>query len=352
MRSRRVASLLTVAAALVGTSDRLPARADLLSDLLTRHISLADSQVDEVRRGQPVVVPLETSVSSEIAIGAAVRIAAPASRVVALVRDIERLEQGEGVHATRKFSSPPVEADMAQFRWPDVDLAALPSCRPGRCDVKLGTSALQAVAAIDWNAATAAAEANRLMRRMGVEYIQRYRTGGNASLAVYQDAARPISVAGEFEDMVSRSSGLKTVPEVAAYLLQYPRARPSGVQDFFYWSLAEFGLKPVLRLNHVVIHQTRRPSGLQYAITTKQLYASHYFHTALEVRMLVDDAERPGRSHYLVVLNVGRSDGFDGLLGGVVKGKARAGALDGISKAVMAMKRLAERPSTAPARTR
>ncbi len=154
----------------------------------------------------------------------------------------------------------------------------------------------------------------------------------------------PISISGEFEDMVRRSPGLTTIPEVAAYLLQYPRARPAGVQDFFYWSLAEFGLKPVLRLNHVVIHPTRPASGLQYAITTKQLYASHYFHTALEVRMLVDDAERPGRAHYLVVLNVARSDGLSGLLGGIIKSKARKGALDGLQAALVAMKRLAERP--------
>ena len=144
------------------------------------------------------------------------------------------------------------------------------------------------------------------MRRMAVEYIERYRSGGNAALAVYEDAGSPISISGEFEDMVRRSPGLTTIPEVSTYLLQYPRARPAGVQDFFYWSLAEFGLKPVLRLNHVVIHPTQPASGLQYAITTKQLYASHYFHTALEVRMLVDDAERPGRAHYLVVLNVAR----------------------------------------------
>ena len=265
-------------------------------------------------------------------------------RLVAVVRDIERLEQGGGFLATKKFSSPPVEADMAAFRLPDEDIAALRTCRPGRCDVKLGQRALQAAASIDWDALSAPAQANRLMRRMAVEYIERYRSGGNGSLAVYEDAGSPISISGEFEDMVRRSPGLATIPEVAAYLLQYPRARSAGVQDFFYWSLAEFGLKPVLRLNHVVIHPTRPASGLQYAITTKQLYASHYFHTALEVRMLVDDAERPGRAHYLVVLNVARSDGFDGLVGGVVKSQARKGALGGIQAALVAMKRLAERP--------
>ena len=103
---------------------------------------------------------LETTVASEIAIGGAVRISAPASRLVAVVRDIERLEQGGGFLATKKFSSPPVEADMAAFRLPDEDIAALRTCRPGRCDVKLGQRALQAAAAIDWDASSAPAQAN------------------------------------------------------------------------------------------------------------------------------------------------------------------------------------------------
>ena len=343
MRPPALVSVVALATALLGAGEGLPASSDLLRDLLTRQLSLTDSQADTVRRGEPVVVALETAVPSEIAIGGAVRINAPASRLVAVVRDIERLEQGGGFIATRKFSSPPREADMAAFQLPEQDIASLRTCRPGRCEVKLGQRALQAVAAIDWDAASAPAQANRLMRRMGVECIQRYRSGGNAALPVYQDAGSPVSIAGEFEDMVRRLPGLAAIPEVAAYLLQYPRARPAGVQDFFYWSLAEFGLKPVLRLNHVVIHPTRPASGLQYAITTKQLYASHYFHTALELRMLVDDAERPGRAHYLVVLNVARADGFGGLLGGVVKGKARTGALNGLGSALVAMKRRAER---------
>ena len=156
MRVPGLVSLLALATALLGTSEGLPAGAEQLRELLTRQLSLTDAQVDTVRRGEPVAVLLETTVSSEIAIGGAVRIDAPASRLVAVVQDIERLEQGGGFLATRKFSSPPVEADMAAFRLPDEDIASLRTCQPGRCDVKLGQRALQAAAAIDWNASSAA----------------------------------------------------------------------------------------------------------------------------------------------------------------------------------------------------
>jgi hypothetical protein len=136
----------------------------------------------------------------------------------------------------------------------------------------------------------------------------------------------------------------ETMPEIARYLVEFPRApRPDGLEDFFYWSLAEFGLKPVLRLNHSVICPIRLGSTSRYVAATKQLYASHYFHTALEVRAVFDDPEKPGRSHYLLTLNVARSDGLTGLFGGLVKSKARAGSREGLQKALEATRRLCER---------
>jgi hypothetical protein len=330
------------ATVLVGAGAQGPASLDV-GALLAGQLGLSAAQIETVRRGQPVVVAVPPRVDREIAVAGAVRIAAPASRLVAIVRDIERFERGDGFLATRKFSSPPVLADVASMRLPDQDVRALRSCRPGRCDVKLGQGAFDELKRIDWQAADAAEQANQLARRMAIAYVEQYRAGGNRALAVYRDTPKPIDIASEFADMVRRSSGLtSTLPEVSAYLLAYPQGRPAAVDDFFYWSLAEFGLKPVIRLNHVVVHPTNRPSGLQYVITTKQLYASHYFHTALEVRALLDDPDRPGQGHYLVVLNLARSDGLTGMFGGVIKSKARSGARNGLVTALAAMKRLAE----------
>lgn len=338
-----LASVLAWASTVLAvTGTQAPVAAEV-RDLLAGHLGLNATQIETVRRGQPVVVAVPPRVDREIAVAGAVRIAAPAARLVAVVRDIERLERGRGFLATRKFSSPPVLADVATLRLPDEDVRALRSCRPGRCDVKLGQGAFDELGRIDWNAPNVADQANQLARRMAIAYIDQYRAGGNRALAVYRDAPHPIDIAREFADMVRRSSSLTaSLPEVSAYLLQYPQGRPASVEDFFYWSLAEFGLKPVVRLNHVVIHPTGRPSGLQYAITTKQLYASHYFHTALEVRVLLDDPEHPGQAHYLVVLNLARSDGLTGLFGPIVRSKARSGARNGLLTVLAGMKRLAE----------
>ena len=62
-----------------------------------------------------------------------------------------------------------------------------------------------------------------------------------------------------------------------------------------------------------------------------------------KIRALVDDPERPGRAHYLLVLNLARADGLTGMFGGVVAGKARTGARKGLQSALGVMKHRAER---------
>ena len=128
------------------------------------------------------------------------------------------------------------------------------------------------------------------------------------------------------------------------YFRDYPTAsRPRLTSDFFYWSLAEFGLKPVYRLNHVVVHGTGSASGLLHVVAVKQLYASHYFHTALEVRAVVSDGRPSDKGVYLVTLNMARSDGLGGVLGGlVIKRKATNGSRGGLERALAAIKQMAE----------
>ena len=77
-------------------------------------------------------------------------------------------------------------------------------------------------------------------------------------------------------------------------------------------------------------------------MAVKQLYASHYFHTALEVRAVVSDRRPAGKGVYLVVLNMARSDGLTGLFGGLIKPRASNGSRDGLEQALAAIKRMAE----------
>lgn len=67
------------------------------------------------------------------------------------------------------------------------------------------------------------------------------------------------------------------------------------------------------------------------------LYASHYFWTALELRVLLPDPARsPG--FWFITVNRSRSDGLSGFLGRIVRGRVRNEVQGGTLAALTATK--------------
>lgn len=310
---------------------------------LSTQLRVGTADISRIRQGQPLVVAMPGAVDREVAMAGVVRIDAPAERTIAVIEDIERFERGKGFLQTKRLSEPPALDDFSAFQVNQEDFTALRKCRPGSCDVKLGQSLFPVLAAINWSAPNVREQVNTLARRSAFDLLQAYRRGGNDELAVYADSDRPTFVAREFADLVQRTSQLPSqLPDLARFLLDYPRVQNrAAFDDFYYWSVAEFGLKPVFRLNHVVVHRVAQPSPVRYAVATKQLYANHYFHTALEVRATVDVGPTSS-SHYLVALTVVRSDGLTGMFGGLVKSKVQSGGRDGLIAALTNTKRAVE----------
>ena len=67
------------------------------------------------------------------------------------------------------------------------------------------------------------------------------------------------------------------------------------------------------------------------------LYASHYFWTALELRVLLPDPSR-GPGFWFVSVNRSRSDGLSGFVGRVIRGKVRGEAEKGMAAVLVATK--------------
>jgi hypothetical protein len=63
------------------------------------------------------------------------------------------------------------------------------------------------------------------------------------------------------------------------------------------------------------------------------LYASHYFWSAIELRVLVPDPAR-GEGFWFVNLNRSRSDGLSGFVGTIIRGKVRSEAQKGMEAAL------------------
>ena len=325
--TKTLAAIVTAAATLA--AGPLPGAAALPGNLdayIDRHVKLDAAAKTRLLSGQTVTKMLDADPSVEVGVFGAVWINAPVERYLDAVKDIERFESGGAFRATKKISSPPRLEDFAQLTIPKDDVEDLRSCKVGQCDLKLSESAiLRMKREIQWSRADVPDQVNRLARQLSLEFVTGYLDGGNAELAVYRDSDRPTFVEKEFVSLIDRLPQVgEFMPQVRHYLLAFPKATLPDSDSFLYWQEANFGLKPTLRINHLVI--AREPYGA--VVASKMLYASHYFWTALELRALVRDPQR-GPGFWFVTESRSRSDGLSGFVGRLLRGKVRGEAEKG-----------------------
>ncbi len=290
-----------------------------------------------MEQGQVVAKVLETNNKTEVAVFGIVWINGSIDTFIKWQKDIERFEAGDAVLAIKKISEPPALSDFDTLAFPEDDLDALHKCEIGDCAVKTGAEGLVRLQRdVDWSAPDAHDQADRLIRQLVLEHTREYLRAGDEGLGEYRDKKRPLFLEEEFDGLLKNSPYLvEYLPEFNRYLDDYPNAELPGAEDFFYWSKVKFGLKPTVRLNHVVIYPFEREGRKSVVIGSKMLYASHYFHTALELKVLVRDSTKPAaKGFYLVSLNRSRSDGLTGLFGGIVRSKAQSEAQKGLAAAL------------------
>jgi hypothetical protein len=306
-----------------------------LARFLNEEAHATPSERAALLAGNPLVKLLDADPSKEIAVLGAIWVNAASRLYVEQVKNIEQFERGGAFRVTRRISESPNAADFAALTISDEDFKDLKDCRIGDCVLKLDADAVQKLRAeVDWGKPTAKAEVTALFRQLALEYVNGYREGGNARLGVHRDKDRPTFVANEFRSMIERLPRLGAeLPDLTRFLLEYPNVTLANSTDFLYWQDTEFGLRPTIRISHLVIQE--RPN--QTVVASKMLYASHYFWTALELRVLLLDPAR-GRGFWLVTINRSRSDGLNGLTGLVIRSRVRSEVEDGTRAALIATK--------------
>jgi hypothetical protein len=321
------------------TASALPSR---LEEYLRHVVRLTTAERDHLAGGQAVTKLLDVDEKKEVAVFGAVWIGAPIRRYVEAVNDIETFESGGGFKMTRRIGDPPRLEDFADLKLPPEDLEDLRDCRVGDCEVKLGEYALERFRReIDWKRPDARDAANALMRQIALEYVRRYREGGNEQLAVYRDGSVPTFTAQEFRAMTDNMPELTAyLPTLRKYLLDYPRVTLPGSTSFLYWQETDFGLKPTIRISHLTI----REGAEDTVVASKMLYASHYFRTGLELRVLVPDRSR-GPGFWFVMVNRSQTDGLSGFTGMFVRRRVRSEVRNGALAGLRSTKQKLERPS-------
>jgi hypothetical protein len=285
------------------------------------YAGLKEDQIAAIRNGKAFAKIMESRTADEVFVFGSVYVQSTPEKYLKLASNIDELRKLPSYLAIRKFSDPPQLSDFAGFTLEADDIKQLKDCKPGKCDVQLPADAMDEFKqTVNWPAPDAANQANQLAQKLAFEAIQRYTQGGNAALGTYMDKHHPAVVGETFASLLSRSKALPVyLPALEHYLLEYPEAPSENIQSEFYWEKVNFGLKPTLRIVQAMVYRESGSTEPAYALAVKQLYASHYFETALDLTVCVRDQENPGRGFYLITLKGSQQAGLTGLKGGIVR---------------------------------
>ena len=308
-------------------------------------IGLNDDQVREIRGGKAVAKILDSPTADQVFVFGSVYINSTPERYLKFASDLDALRKLPSYLVLRKFSDPPQLSDLSGFTLDEEDFKQLKNCKPGHCEVQLPNEAMEEFQrSVNWSAPDANDQANHLAQQMALQALLNYQQGGNVALGTYRDKNHPAVVAETFASLLNRSKALPVyMPELREYLLNYPQADSSGIQSEFYWEKVNFGLKPTIRMVQAVVYQGKSPQQPAYAVAVKQLYASHYFESALDLTVCVRDSQSPNHAgFYLITMKGSQQAGLTGLKGGIVRKVAVDKTRSSLEKALASIKQKLE----------
>jgi hypothetical protein len=317
-----------------------------LNAFFTQNLGLTKEQIAGIRNGKPAAVTTKSRIPDEIFVFGAVYINAEPEKYVKFITDIERLSKLPEYPAIGRFSNPPQISDLKKFELDSDDITALKKCKPGDCMIQLPSKGMELFQkSVNWSAPDVARQVNDLLKKTAVQRLIDYQKGGNQILGEYNDKKNPRKVAEQFKYMLSYSKVLPSyLPGFYNYLLTYPNGKPANAEDSFQWAKVKFGLKPTLRILHIVILRGSSPDEPAYVIAEKQLYSSHYFATALDLTFCFRDSKDPKKPGFYLLRAMGSEQaGLTGVKGSIVRKAAVGRSVDALEKSLTTIKTAMER---------
>jgi len=304
-------------------------------------IGLAKDQIADIRSGKAFVKAMPSRTPAEVFLFGAIYIHAAPESYLQFEHDFDRRRELPAYWALVVFSDPPRLSDLENFAFDNDEIQDLKKCTPGDCQLQLPASSIERFhQSIGWSAPDRYEQVNRVLQKSALERLLAYQKKGNQALGIYNDKHDPTIVPQQFAYMLSYAQALPAqLPDFYSYLLAYPNAKPSNVEDTFYWERVKFGLKPTLRVVHLVTMHGNPSDPVAYAFAEKQLYSSHYFETALDITFCVrggDDPKQPG--FYLIMAMGSEQAGLTGAKGSIVRSAAIHRSLSNLQNALANIK--------------
>jgi hypothetical protein len=317
-----IVSLRVACASVVLAAPALHAQA--APTLLQRLTVLDAKRVESVERGEAVAVTLDAAEKTEIATLGVVRLEVPRAFYIDRARQLTGFLASGTKSLAGSFGEPARLEDVATLTLDPADAKMLERCQPLACDLKLPSSEMERFRTELAGSKGVAPRADSLMREWLVAYVNAYRSDSTEETVVYDDTKHPVRSSDAFRALLGEPlpAGLDAEP-IAAMLARPRSARPPELSSSISWDLDRMpGLKPTLEvLERSIYSSPARPD--ENWMTSKLLYASHYFESQIDFLVVADAPSSPGKSAvYLVIL---RRSTFDDLPSGGpfnIRGKA------------------------------
>jgi hypothetical protein len=310
-----------------------------------QYVGLTDDQIASIHKGKAIAKIIDSPTPDEVFVFGSVYINSTPESYLKFASDIDQLRKLPSYLAIRKFSDPPQLSDLEGFTLDVDDVKEVKNCKPDDCKVQLPAESMDEFQKqVNWSARDVADQVNRLGQQMVLEALRQYIAGGNQALGTYRDKKHPTAVAETFASLLSRSKALPIyLPELDHYLLDYPAAPAKQIQSQFYWEKVNFGLKPTLRVVQAIVFRGTAPTEPAYAVAVKQLYASHYFETALDLTVCVQAQDSPGlHGFYLITIKGSQQAGLTGFKGSIVRKVAVDKTRSSLERALASIKQKLE----------
>ncbi len=339
---RKVVPLAALLALMAATA--LPGSSQSNPDLHTffrKNIGLSQDQIAAIRSGQPVVVTLPPRTPAEVLLFGAVYIHAAPETYFQFARNFDRLRKVPGFLALGVFTVPPQLSDLRGFAFDSDEIQALKNCEPGNCLIQMPATSIEELhRAINWSAPDVDEQVNQHLQKRVLELLLAYQREGNEALGAYNDKRDPTEVPEQFAYLLSYHNALpKHEPDFYHYLVAYPHGKPANYEETFYWTKVKFGLKPTLRIEHMVTMRGSPADPVACAIAKKQLYSSHYFRTAVDLSICVRDDDRPKQPGFYLINALGSEQaGLTGFKGSIVRKAAVGRAVSDLQKGLAAIR--------------
>ena len=316
-----------------------------LQKFFRQNVGLSEEQIATIRSGEAVTMPLPSRTPAEVLLFGAIYIHAAPETYFQFARNFDRLREVPGFLALGVFTDPPQLSDLRGFAFDSQDIQDLKNCEPGNCRIQMPATSIEDLhRLINWSSPDVDEQVNQHLQKTALERVLAYQREGNKALGVYDDKHDPTVVPEQFAYLLSYGSALaEHEPDLYHYLLVYPRAKPANYEDTFYWAKVKFGLKPTLRIVHMVTMRGKPADPIACAIAQKQLYSSHYFETALDLSICVregDDPKQPG--FYLIKAMGSEQAGLTGPKGSIVRKAVVHRSVSSLQKELMTIRETLE----------